>query len=218
MNSYQEAQFFAQLATLLDAGLTVPQSLEKVTQRVASPQSKRQFNRVITAMSLGDNFSIALAQVPRLTDQWTIGLIQMAESQGSLAEMCGCIAEVAQQKQKRSKLYRSVQIAGLTTLFCVLVLLVALLLMSQLSQKGLLFLGIAIVLISLVSPEVIPRLPLISRVLTARSMLQLADLELPLNWGMPLLQALEIVRDRCLDPVYPVPCQLLWAKFQRVTR
>ncbi|MGL5081337.1 MAG: type II secretion system F family protein [Microcoleaceae cyanobacterium] len=195
MTPYQQAQFFSQLATLLDSGLTVPRSLEKVMQG-CSPQLERQLNRVAVSMSLGDSFSTSLAQVPRMLDQWTIGLIQVAESKGALAEMCDSIAEVAQQQHRRHQLYRSVQLAGLTTLFCVLVLLAALVLMSRFSQKGLLSLGILIVLVSLVSPELVPRLPVVNRILTARSMLKLADLELPLNWGVPLLQALELMRDR----------------------
>ncbi|MGF1492141.1 MAG: type II secretion system F family protein, partial [Microcoleaceae cyanobacterium] len=125
-----------------------------------------------------------------------VSLIKMEEANGNLSDMCYRISQEAEQRQRRSQLYRSVHIASLTTLFCLVVLVIALVLTARISQKEFLLVGILLVIISLVSPELLPRLPVIRRILTARSMLQLADLELPLEWGVPLLPALELARDR----------------------
>jgi Type II secretory pathway, component PulF len=87
MNPREKALFFFQLATLLNSGLTVEQSLTLVGKD-SYPQLGRYLNKMTAATSRGADLASALALASRYFDRWTIGLISMGESQGMLPEIC----------------------------------------------------------------------------------------------------------------------------------
>ncbi len=185
MNPREKALFFFQLATLLNSGLTVEQSLTLVG---------RYLNKMTAATSRGADLASALALASRYFDRWTIGLISMGESQGMLPEICYRISEIEEQKARHQNLYRSVTIAAIATGISMILLILTLCYLSGLSGKWwFLILGIISVII-LVIPRIMPRLSMIKKISTARMMLYLGELQLPLSCGMSLLAGLELVR------------------------
>ncbi len=193
MTPREKALFFFQLATLLNSGLTVQQSLTLVGKE-SYPQLSRYLNKMIAATGRGADLASALALASRYFDRWTIGLIQMGESQGMLPEVCYRIAEIEEQQARHQQLYRSVTLATITTAISLVLLVLTLCYLSGLSSQGwFLVLGILAIL-GLGIPKLLPRLPLVKKIVTARMMLYLGELRLPLSCGMSLLAGLELIR------------------------
>ncbi|VXD20788.1 type II secretion system F family protein [Planktothrix paucivesiculata] len=193
MNPREKALFFFQLATLLNSGLTVEQSLTLVGKD-SYPQLGRYLNKMTAATSRGGDLASALALASRYFDRWTIGLISLGESQGMLPEICYRISEIEERKARHQNLYRSVTLAAITTGISILLLILTLFYLSGLSgQWWFLILGI-FALIILAIPKILPRLSIIKKISTARMMLYLGELKLPLICGMSLLAGLELVR------------------------
>ena len=195
MTPQQKVQFFSKLATLLNSGFSLQDSLESLAKD-NEPRIARSLTKISVALSLGEDVASALAHAPRYFDLWTIGLMQVADDGGQLVEMCQRLAYVAQQQQQRQTFYRSLKLAILTTGVSVLGLVITLLYTRKSSIVIWVFLVILLIILGFIAPDVIPRLPLIRQIYTARSMLYLAELELPLNCGIPILTAIEWVRDR----------------------
>lgn len=193
MNPREKALFFFQLATLLNSGLTVQQSLTLVGKE-SYPQLGRYLNKMTAAISRGADLASALALASRYFDRWTIALISMGESQGMLPEICYQISEIEERKARHQNLYRSVTLAAIATGISIIILILTVCYLSGLSGRWwFLVLGI-IVIIVLAIPKIMPRLSLIKKISTARMMLYLGELKLPLGCGMSLLSALELVR------------------------
>lgn len=195
MTPQQKVQFFSKLATLLNSGFSLQDSLESLAKD-HEPRIARSLTKISVALSLGEDVASAFAHAPRYFDQWTIGLMQVADDQGTLPEMCQRLARVAQQQQQRQSFYRSLKVAILTTGVSVLGLVITLLYTHKSPIVIWVLLIILLIILGLVAPDMTPRLPLIRQIYTARSMLYLAELELPLNCGIPILTAIEWVRDR----------------------
>ncbi|MCG5056903.1 type II secretion system F family protein [Limnoraphis robusta] len=195
MTPQQKAQFFSKFATLLNCGFSIQEIIDLLVQQ-SDARLARYLNKVSAAVALGEDLASALAHAPRYFDRWTISLIQIADYSGALPEMFYRLSQMAQQQHYRSCLYRSVKIAAITTLVSVLGLIITLLYTSE--SPILVWVLVALLLAGLgfVAPKMAPRFPLIRRIFTAHSMLELAELELPLNCGIPVLTAIELVRDR----------------------
>jgi type II secretory pathway component PulF len=193
MTPREKALFFFQLATLLNSGLTVQQSLTLVGKE-SYPQLSRYLNKMIAVTARGADLASALALASRYFDRWTIGLIQMGESQGMLPEVCYRIAEIEEQQARHQKLYRSVTIAAITTAISLTLLVLTLCYLSGLSGQGWFFVVGILAIMGLAIPKLLPRLPLVRKISTARMMLYLGELRLPLSCGMSLLAGLELIR------------------------
>ena len=194
MTPQQKAQFFSQLATLLDAGVSIPHSLEQMIADSDSPL-QHSLSKVSVAAALGEDLASALAHAPNCFDRWTICLIQVAQAAGRIPETCYHLMTAAQQQQRRQQLLRSVfTVAGITGVFLLLLGLV-LMYTSSFVLGSLIVIAVLLILLALITPQVATRLPLVGSIWTAYSMLQFTELELPLRYGIPLLTALEIVRD-----------------------
>ncbi len=195
MTPQQKAQFFSKFATLLNSGFSIQEIIDLLAQK-SDPRLTRYLNKVSTAVALGEDLASALAHAPRYFDRWTISLIEIADYSGALAEMCYRLSQVAQQQYYRSCLYRSVKIAAITTLVSVLGLIITVLYISESPVWLWVFVVIVLMIGGFITPKIAPDLPLIRDIITADSLLEFAELELPLNCGIPLLTAIELVRDR----------------------
>ncbi len=194
MTPQQKAQFFSQLATLLNADVSLVDSLERIIGQSDS-RLKRSLSKVSVAAALGEDLASALAHAPHCFDQWTICLIQVAQRTGNISETCYHLVTASQQQQRRQQLFRSVYTVAGTTVLFLLLLGGVLMYTSSFVLGSLIIIAILLIILGVITPQCALRLPLIGSVWTAYSMLQFTELELPLRYGIPLLTALEIVRD-----------------------
>ncbi|WP_040484229.1 type II secretion system F family protein [Lyngbya aestuarii] len=195
MTPQQKARFFSKFATLLNSGFSIQEIIDLLVQQ-SDDRLARYLNKVSTAVALGDDLASALAHAPRYFDRWTISLIQIADYSGALPEMCYRLSQIAQQEHDCQSLYRSVKVAAITTIVSISGLIITLLYISKSPIWVWVLVGIFLIALGFIAPKIAPRLPLVRRIFTARSMLDLAELELPLNCGIPVLTAIELVRDR----------------------
>lgn len=195
MTPLEKAQIFSKLAVLLDSGLTVHKSLILIVKK-SNPRLSRHLGQVIKALGRGEDLPIALGRAPRIFDLWTANLLDVAATSGALSEMCLQLAHMEEQEHQRQNLYRSVTLAAGTTIVSVLLLLMTMLYTSNATLDNWLLWMFITLGVGLILYKLIPRLPWLRRIRTARSMLYLAELELPIRCGLPILTAIELVRDR----------------------
>lgn len=201
MTPQQKAQFFSKFATLLNSGFSIQEIIDLLVKQ-SDDRLARYLNKVSTALALGDDLASALAHAPRYFDRWTVSLIQIADYSGALSEMCYRLSQVAQQQQDRQSLYRSVRLAGIMTFVSVAGLIITILYTSKSPIWVWVIVVLFLIALGFVSPKIAPQLPIVRKIFIARSMLELAELELPLNCGIPILTAIELVRERIPQSSY----------------
>ncbi len=210
----QKSQFFYQLAALLNSGMSVQQSLTRAGQ-----DCHRSFQRYLIQVSMavdaGQDFASALALDSRYFDNWTISLIRLAEYSGSLPRACRQLAIALQAQARRRRLVHSVRILALATIWCLLILMAAI---FNSNPSGVVnpefwLRSVAIALLLLLigfvasryssyrSRRLAMKLPVVGKLIRARSLLYLAQLHLPLSCGVPILTALQLAREHVPDPV-----------------
>ncbi len=210
----EKARFFYQLAALLNSGLTVQQSLN-----LAGKDCNRSFQgylqTVSTVVDGGQDFASALAINSRYFDNWTISLIRLAEYSGSLAQICTQLATAAEAQQRWERLYRSVRLSAIALIWSLLTLGAVI---FNRTPRGftrpefwLRSLAIALLLLAISfwasryassgSQQLVMKLPVFGKLVQARSLLHFAQLRLPLSCGVPILTAVDLVREHIPDPV-----------------
>jgi type II secretory pathway component PulF len=206
----ETASFFHQFSTLLDAGLSVQQSLA-LAGKNGSAALQRSLQQASAKVALGQDLATAMTLTPAVWSPWTLALLRLAEYSGSLALTCRKLAIAAEQQQRRAKLYRSVTLAGGAAVSSLLLLLMVLVqgnrnvwvqpgfwISTALLLAGAYLLGTRSLTPSLYRS--LARLPVLKPLLEAQSMLYLTELELPLSCGVPMLSALELICDRIPNP------------------
>jgi type II secretory pathway component PulF len=208
----ETARFFHQFATLLKAGIPVQQGLG-MAGRDCSAKLQRSLKEASLKVDAGQDLASALKARSPYFDQWTIALIRSAEYSGALAETFERLAIAAETNHRRQKLYRSVMASTVIIGFAVLALLVALIWRSTafVVQPGF-WLLVAIVVVVLLlrgrllsiadagaGQQLMAKVPFLKGIAQARSLLYFTELELPIRCGVPLLQALELLRSHVPD-------------------
>lgn len=214
LTTQEKARFFYQLAALLNAGLTLSQSLN-----LAGKDCNRSFQRYLKQVSAvvegGQEMAVALAFNPRYFDSWTISLIRLAEYSGSLPQTSSQLAAAAEAQFKRERIYRSVNFSAITIIWGLLMIIAVIFNRSPMGfikpefwlrslTIALLLLGVSFVVSRYSSrrwEELLMNLPVLGSLVKARSLLYLAQLQLPLSCGVPILTALELAREHMPDPV-----------------
>jgi type II secretory pathway component PulF len=207
----QTARFLQQLATLLDSGLSLQQSLSLAGRDLGSGFHK-YLQQVAVAVSRGQGLAAAISQPPVYFDGWTLGLLEAAEYSGALSVACRKLAIAFQRQHQRSRLYNSVKLATIAIIWSLFLLITAIVAgnATVLSQPGfwLLAIGLLVVLIlglsffgSYLPIQSLQGVPILGKILQARSMLYFAELELPLSCGISLGTALELLQKHIPDPV-----------------
>ena len=91
-----KAQLFRQLATLIDAGVLVPDALAIVANQLDRPQLQEIVHNVVTMVHEGESLSDALGRYPQVCNQIMIQLIRAGEESGKLGQtldmLCSHIA------------------------------------------------------------------------------------------------------------------------------
>jgi type II secretory pathway component PulF len=209
----ETARFFHQFAALLNAGFSVQQSLG-MAGKDCSPALQKVLREASVKIEVGQDLASALESHSRYFDAWTVSLIRSSEYSGALAETFERLAIAAETNHKRQRLYRSVNLS----VFLISLSLVALLIALLQGSTGFLlqpwfWLLVVLLVVGFVgltrlagsrsaSQEFLRSLssfPLIGGIVQAQSMLYFTELELPLRCGVPILQALELVRRRIPD-------------------
>lgn len=206
----ETARFFHQFSALLNAGLPVQRSLE-LAGKEGSAALQRALQQASAKVDQGQDLATAMTLNPPVWSAWTLALIRTAEYSGSLAPTCHKLAIAAEQQQRRVRLYRSVALASGATVGSLLLLLVVLLQGSRnfwlqpgfWITAGLLLASAYLAGTRSLTPSLyrfLAQLPVLKPLLEAQSMLYFSELELPLSCGVPMLSALELIRDRIPNP------------------
>src|SRR5580704_15538690 len=98
--------FSRQLATLLNAGLPLVQSLRTVADQTTSKQLKIVITRVINDVEAGSSLSQAMQRHPQVFNQLYISLISAGEASGTLNK---ALERLADQQEKDADLLSKVR-------------------------------------------------------------------------------------------------------------
>lgn len=179
------------------------------------PSFQRYLHQVSMAVDGGQDLASALAVDSGYFDSWTISLIRLAEYSGSLAQTCQQLAIAAEAQTRRKRLGRSLRYSVMTTIWSLLILSAAILNPNATGLLRLEFwlrsLAIALLLWGISfflsryssqgSRQFVLKLPIVGKLIQARSLLDLAELRLPLSCGVPPLTAVELLKEHLPDPI-----------------
>ncbi len=217
----QRAQVFDQLATLLNAGIPLQRSLGMVkipSQGQWSHLLQQASRRIDVGATLTEAIAATQPQswlMPPYFDEWTLGVLRLAETSGALAEGCQQLAIAARQQQAWQHLEMAIGRSLLALVISGLTLGVALLQWSTafLLQPWfwVLLLGIGLGLSwgwqqaqsgslrAMLQPYQ-RQLPILKSLWEAQVCLYLSELATPLRCGIPILAALDLMRRHVPDP------------------
>jgi len=99
--------FTRQLATMIDAGLAVVQSLQALAEQTTNKAMKDVIKDVCTRVESGDNFSDALRKHPKVFDKLYTSMIDAGEKGGLLAEILSRVATFLENRQRMNKKIKS---------------------------------------------------------------------------------------------------------------
>jgi len=85
--------FFSQLSVLVDAGVSLMQSLRILSQQFKNERFKEVILRMANRVDSGSSFSQALAEHPKVFSSFTVNLIKTGEVSGRLRESLEYLAE-----------------------------------------------------------------------------------------------------------------------------
>ena len=209
----EQARFFYQMAALLDSGLSLQQSLN-----LAGQDCSASFRRYLRQLSLvvgnGQDLATAITLNGGYFDRWTVGLIRLAEYSGSLPHICTKMAIAFESQIRHKRLYRSVKYSTIVTIWSLLILTAVIFnhtpmgfIRPEFWLRSLLI-ALLLVLIGFLASRYLSRgsflvrkLPLVGKIAETRSLLYFAQLQLPLSCGVPILAAVELLREHIPDVV-----------------
>ena len=99
--------FFRQLATMVDAGVSLFDCLLLLAEQAESSQFKTVLNNVKDDVEAGVDFSKALGKYPKIFPQLTISMIKAAEIGGNLGDILEQLAVYIEDKDKIDKKVKS---------------------------------------------------------------------------------------------------------------
>lgn len=157
IKSKDKILFSRQLATLINAGLPLVQSLRSVADQTTSKPMKLVVTEVITDVESGMAFSLALARHPRVFNKVFISLVQAGETSGTLDTG---LERLADQQEKDADVVSKVRGAMIypAIVLLVMVAVVGFMIVKVLPQVQSIYAGL---------PGV--SLPLVTRILLAVS-------------------------------------------------
>ncbi|MDJ1180527.1 type II secretion system F family protein [Roseofilum sp. BLCC_M91] len=216
MKTQEKVLFFTNLAELLQSGISLRQGLT-----LAGRESDRHFQCYLQgasrALRNGQDLASALtvrtaAEGKRQTyfDPWTISVIRLAETRGTLVETCRILAEITETKGKWKTYSQSIRNSSLLALWSLLTLVAGILNANTAAllypmfwlQSAAIAFSLWIVVFSLpryLAPTLFKMgsyLPLVRLFIEAHTLWYLSQLRLPLSSGMPILTALEWVQQQ----------------------
>jgi type IV pilus assembly protein PilC len=121
--------FTRQLATMMDAGLPLVQSLTALEEQTESKVFKSVLHQVAEKVEQGDAFSQALAIHPKVFSKLFVSMIQAGETGGFLAEILDRVASYLEATARLKKKIKSAM--AYPTIVCVVAISIALFLIIK---------------------------------------------------------------------------------------
>lgn len=116
--------FSRQLATLINAGLPLVQSLRNVVSQTNNKAFKVVINQVITDVEAGSAFSVALNKHPKVFNRVYVSLIQASETSGTLDKGLERLADQQEKDADIISKVRGAMIYPLIVLFVMMIVVV----------------------------------------------------------------------------------------------
>ena len=99
--------FTRQLATMIDAGLSMVQSLDALGEQATNKAMKDVIKGVSIKVQGGDNFSDALRKYPNAFDKLYVSMVEAGEKGGLLAEILARVATFLENRARMNKKIKS---------------------------------------------------------------------------------------------------------------
>ncbi len=99
--------FTRQLATMIDAGLSMVQSLDALAEQATNKAMKDVIKGVSLKVQGGDNFSDALRKYPNAFDKLYVSMVEAGEKGGLLAEILARVATFLENRARMNKKIKS---------------------------------------------------------------------------------------------------------------
>lgn len=117
--------FTRQLATMIDAGLPIVQSLSALTEQTTNKNFKPVLTELTAQIETGEQLSTCLAKYPTVFDRLYVNMVRAGESGGALAEILDRLAAYLEASSKLKKKVKSsmsypvivMALAGLIVIF-----------------------------------------------------------------------------------------------------
>jgi len=121
--------FTRQLATMMDAGLPLVQTLTALEEQTTSKTFRPVLQQVTERVERGGSFSEALAEHPKVFDRLYVSMVQAGETGGLLAEI---LDRVASYQESTARLKKKVKSAmSYPTIVCCIALCISLFLVMK---------------------------------------------------------------------------------------
>lgn len=201
-NHRQQAEFFSQLAATLDAGLSLGQALPLVCQ-AKSRRQKTYWVTVAQRLDQGLTFSEALALSPPAISPWTRTLLETAYESGALVPLCRQLSQRAWADHQRDRYRGSVLQSLVGVIGGTIVGLGALAQLPFLTIALTLILALAILASLITSPHLQTlrqSTPILGQYTEIQFALALTELALPLQCGLSILAALDLLNRHSPHP------------------
>jgi type IV pilus assembly protein PilC len=99
--------FTRQLATMMDAGLPLIQSITALEEQTESKEFKPILRELMGKVESGDSFSSALAQYPRVFNNLYVSMVEAGEMGGMMAEILDRVATYLEASSRLKKKVKS---------------------------------------------------------------------------------------------------------------
>jgi len=99
--------FTRQLATMIDAGLPIVQSLTALTEQTTNKNFKPVLQQLTATIETGEQLSTSLAKFPTVFDRLFVNMVRAGESGGALAEILDRLASYMESSSKLKKKVKS---------------------------------------------------------------------------------------------------------------
>ncbi|MBI4025559.1 MAG: type II secretion system F family protein [Verrucomicrobia bacterium] len=99
--------FTRQLATMIDAGLPLVQSLSALTEQTNNKNFKPVLQELTATIETGEQLSSSLAKYPTVFDRLYVNMVRAGESGGALAEILDRLASYQEASSKLKKKVKS---------------------------------------------------------------------------------------------------------------
>lgn len=129
VKSQELVVFTRQLATMMDAGVPLVQSLTALEEQTQSKVFKQVLRRVTERVEQGDAFSEALAEHPKVFNKLYVSMVQAGETGGLLAEILDRVASYLEATARLKKKVKSAM--AYPTIVCCIAILIALFLIIK---------------------------------------------------------------------------------------
>ena len=128
-----QLQFFSQLATLINAGVLIPDALDIVANQIRNVNLQNAMHQVGVLVSHGIALSEALALYPQVANPIMIQLIQAGEQSGELAQTLNALCKHLAETQDFYRRLRSALLLPAITLlfFCTILVIIFVVIMPR---------------------------------------------------------------------------------------